>query len=284
MSDWFGSRSHGADGQCRARPRNARADARPRGEAGRGGRGRRGRPRDGARAGAERAAADGRGSGVLDGDRRVRGARRGPARAPRADPPRRSGGDGAAEERRPAAAGRADAASSRSSGRTPGWRRSWAAARRSSTRITASRPGRGWRRGWARTALLYAPGCHNHRWEPLIEGDLTVEFFDSTDLPAPVVHSETMAASIAFWFPPFAGGKVDASALLGPHHRPLHRHRSPGRTTSASTPPASPGSMSTARWWSTPGSGWTKGRTFFEEGNDERGRQRRSRRPDKASR
>ena len=39
--------------------------------------------------------------------------------------------------------------------------------------------------------LSFAQGCTNHRFEPLLTGDFTVEFFDSPDLSGPVAHTET---------------------------------------------------------------------------------------------
>ena len=117
-------------------------------------------------------------------------------------------------------------------------------------------------------ALLNAPGCQNHRWEPLIEGGLTVEFFASTDLSGPVVHSEPMPASIAFWIPPVAQGKVDYKAFSaritghftaresGPHNFGLH--------IAGHARLSVDGALVVDAW-----DGWTKGRTFFEEGNDE---------------
>jgi beta-glucosidase len=117
-------------------------------------------------------------------------------------------------------------------------------------------------------ALSYAAGCQNHRWEPLLTSDLTIDFFASTDLSGPVAHSEPMAASVAFWFPPFAGGKVDARAFSarvsgrftatgsGPHNFGLH--------AAAYARLLVDGKLVVDAW-----NRWTKGRTFFEEGNDE---------------
>ena len=115
--------------------------------------------------------------------------------------------------------------------------------------------------------LSYAKGCDNHRWEPVIEG-LTVKFFDSTDLSGPVAHSEQMERSVAFWNPPFADGKVDAAAFSacitghftaeesGPHRFGLHAAGYARLYVD--------GALVVDAW-----DGWTKGRTFFEEGNDE---------------
>ncbi|GGL77261.1 beta-glucosidase [Wenxinia marina] len=117
--------------------------------------------------------------------------------------------------------------------------------------------------------LTYAKGCDNHRWEPLIEGGLTIDYFDSTDWTGPAVHSETMEQSVAFLAPPYGGGKVDPRAFTarvtgsftaeadGPHRFGLHA-AGYGRlyVDGALVVDAEEGA-------------WAKGRTFFEEGNDE---------------
>lgn len=117
-------------------------------------------------------------------------------------------------------------------------------------------------------ALTYAPGCTNHRWEPLFTGPLEVDFFADRSLSGPVAHHETLDKGTAFWVPPFAGGQVDPNAFSA---------RMRGAFTPAESGPHRIGIFATGPvrvlldgkvvidLWS----GWTKGRTFFEEGCDE---------------
>ncbi len=117
-------------------------------------------------------------------------------------------------------------------------------------------------------SLAFAPGCTNHRWEPLWTGALTAEFFASTDLSGDPVHTEAMTEAIAFWFPPLAGGKVDPQRfsaritgqftpeVSGTHHFGLF---------SAGFSRLLVDGKTVADAWT----GWKKGRTFFEEGCDE---------------
>lgn len=117
-------------------------------------------------------------------------------------------------------------------------------------------------------ALTHAVGCSNRRWEPLIDGDFTVEYFATTDLTGPVVHTEVMDSSMAFWLAPIAEGKVSPEAFSA---------RISGRFTASgsgrhdfglhSTGPARlhvDGTRVVDVW-----DDWTRGRTFFEEGCDE---------------
>lgn len=116
--------------------------------------------------------------------------------------------------------------------------------------------------------LRFAAGCTNHRWEPLLRGPIHVDYFASTDLSGPVLHSETLDEAQAFWIPPVAGGKVNPAAFSA-------------RLTTRFTPETSgryrlgiavagyarvhvDGRLVANAW-----DGWTKGRTFFEEGCDE---------------
>lgn len=116
--------------------------------------------------------------------------------------------------------------------------------------------------------LEFAPGCTNHRWEPLWQGDLQAEFFAGRGLAGDPVHVETMDAATAFWFPPFAGGTVsltDFSVRIRGRFTPeadgLHRFG----VFSAGLSRLFVDGVLVADAWAT----WTKGRTFFEEGCDE---------------
>jgi beta-glucosidase len=116
--------------------------------------------------------------------------------------------------------------------------------------------------------LVFAEGCTNHRWEPLLTGPMTVDYFASTDLSGPAVHRDSLTDAVQFWVPPIAGGKVDPktfSVRLGGSF-------TPGRSAvyRAGVHATGPvrmlidGKLAVDAWTS-----WTPGRTFFEEGNDE---------------
>ncbi|SEQ30035.1 beta-glucosidase [Devosia sp. YR412] len=116
--------------------------------------------------------------------------------------------------------------------------------------------------------LRYAPGCTNHRFEPLLRGAFTVEYFANETLAGEPVHIGAQDEAQAFWIGNVAEGKVD----------PLHFS---ARLTGSFTPDTSgehrvgiyaagfakvfiDGQLVADDW-----TNWTKGRTFFEEGSDE---------------
>ena len=117
--------------------------------------------------------------------------------------------------------------------------------------------------------LTYAAGCQNHRWEPLIQGDITVEFFAFDDLGGTVLSSMSLQKSIEFLFPDPVHGKISQNHFscrarvlytaqeTGIHSFGLH---SAGRSRLLVD-----GTPVVDIW-----DDWTKGRTFFEEGCDER--------------
>lgn len=117
-------------------------------------------------------------------------------------------------------------------------------------------------------ALVHAAGCSNHRFEPAIDGPFTVEYHAGDDLSGPVAATETIDTSETFWIEPVAGGAVPAARFSA---------RIAGRYRPRETGPHSFGlhSAGYARLF-VDGElvvdcrdGWTKGRTFFEEGCDE---------------
>lgn len=117
-------------------------------------------------------------------------------------------------------------------------------------------------------ALTFAPGCTNHRWEPLLKGTFTVEFHRGRNLQGPVVHRETLTDLQSFWIPPIGGGQVDpadfSARITGsftPDASGLHRV---GVIAAGYARVKLDGRVIANAW-----EGWTKGRTFFEEGNDE---------------
>lgn len=116
--------------------------------------------------------------------------------------------------------------------------------------------------------LRHAAGCTNHRFEPLLTGDFTVEFFRGRALKGPPAHIGKMADLEAFWFPPFAEGKVDPadfSARIRGNFTPevSGRHRV-GVAAAGYAKVHVDGKLVANAW-----DGWKKGRTFFEEGCDE---------------
>ena len=119
-----------------------------------------------------------------------------------------------------------------------------------------------------RERLVYAPGATNHRFEPLLRGTFAVEFFASPDLSGPVVHRGTQENAEAFWIGAIAEGKVDplnfSARLTGtwtPEESGLYRV---GLYSAGLARLYVDGVLVTDSW-----TGWTPGRTFFEEGNDE---------------
>jgi beta-glucosidase len=116
--------------------------------------------------------------------------------------------------------------------------------------------------------LTYALGCTNRRWEPLLEGDVSVEFYASEDFSGGVVHRETMHNATTFWMSPFADGKVDPQhfstrlrATFVAEETGLHRL---GLFSAGYSRAYVDGHLVVDAW-----TDWTKGRTFFEEGCDE---------------
>lgn len=116
--------------------------------------------------------------------------------------------------------------------------------------------------------LSYAPGCTNHRFEPVLRGAFKVEYFANEKLSGEPVHIGEQDDAQAFWIGHVAEGKVD----------PLHFS---ARLTGTYTPQTSgthrvgiysagfarvyvDGKLIADAW-----TNWTKGRTFFEEGCDE---------------
>ena len=116
--------------------------------------------------------------------------------------------------------------------------------------------------------LVHAPGARNSRFEPVLAGELEVEFFALPDLSGPVVHTETMAGAEAFWFGAVGGGKVDPasySARLSGSFTPEQsgEHRV-GAYSAGFTKVYVEGKLIADAW-----TNWKAGRTFFEEGCDE---------------
>ena len=118
------------------------------------------------------------------------------------------------------------------------------------------------------SGLLYAEGCSNHRYEPLLTGPFKVEFFNSPDLLGKPVFTTTQESAEAFWFGNVAEGKVDPrqySVRLTGQFKPtvsgIHRVG----VFSAGLARVYVDGKPVADAWRH----WTRGRTFFEEGCDE---------------
>jgi beta-glucosidase len=116
--------------------------------------------------------------------------------------------------------------------------------------------------------LIHAPGCTNHRWEPLWTDELTAEFFEGPDMSGAPVHVERMDAATAFWIPPFANGRLSPTAFgarvsgqFAPAEDGLHRF---GLIAAGRARLFVDGALIADAL-----NGWKKGRTFFEEGCDE---------------
>ncbi|CAN7262658.1 glycoside hydrolase family 3 C-terminal domain-containing protein [Devosia sp. LjRoot3] len=116
--------------------------------------------------------------------------------------------------------------------------------------------------------LSYAVGCGNDRFEPLLRGTLTVEYFANERLAGEPVHIGTQEDAQAFWIGNVADGKVDplhfsarVRATYAPEKSGTHRVG----IYSAGFAKVFVDSKLVADAWTN----WTKGRTFFEEGCDE---------------
>lgn len=117
-------------------------------------------------------------------------------------------------------------------------------------------------------ALRFAQGCTNHRFEPLMKGEFSVEYFHGRALTGEVVHRALATEVQDFWFPPIAGGRVNptdwSARLTGtivPERSGLHHL---GLVVAGFARVFVDGQLVADAW-----TGWTKGQTFFEEGCNE---------------
>ncbi len=117
-------------------------------------------------------------------------------------------------------------------------------------------------------ALRFAPGCSADRFQPQLSGDFTVEFFAGRDFARGPVHSEPVADVTAFWIPPFGGAVLDpanfsarVSGVYVPQVSGVHHV---GVFCAGVARVLVDGVLVADAW-----TGWTPGRTFFEEGCDE---------------
>ena len=117
-------------------------------------------------------------------------------------------------------------------------------------------------------ALRFAPGCTNHRFEPLLNAPVTVEYFHGRALQGDAIHVETWDSATSFWVPPLADGKADPANFsvrmrtqFTADQAGAHRI---GVVVAGYAKVYLDGKLIANAW-----DGWTKGRTFFEEGCDE---------------
>jgi beta-glucosidase len=116
--------------------------------------------------------------------------------------------------------------------------------------------------------LAYAEGATNRRFEPLLEGEFQLEFYDSPDLSGPVMYRSTQTSAEAFWFGGVGGGKVEPAAYsvrLTGNFSPAASGEHQVGVFSAGHARVFVDDQLVADSWSH----WTAGRTYFEEGCDE---------------
>ena len=116
--------------------------------------------------------------------------------------------------------------------------------------------------------LTFARGCTNHRFEPVWEGDLRIDFYGNRAFEGAPVHSDEMAAAEAFWVPPFAFGTVTdgnfSARITGsftPARSGTHRF---GVACAGFAKMYLDGALIADAM-----TDWTPGRTYFEQGCDE---------------
>ena len=117
--------------------------------------------------------------------------------------------------------------------------------------------------------IAFAKGCANHRWEPVIDGEFHADYFDNEDLRGSAVYSEIIDGSVVFWHEEVAEGKVDSNAfsarVSGTFTAKEDGEHSFGLHAAAYAKLYVDGALVVDAWDT-----WCKGRTFFEEGCDER--------------
>lgn len=116
--------------------------------------------------------------------------------------------------------------------------------------------------------LDYAQGCTNQRFEPLLRGAFTVQYFDNRELAGEAAHVDSEEEAQAFWVGAVAQGKVDPARFsaritgrFAPERSGEHRV---GIYAAGLARVYVDGVLIADAW-----SDWTKGHTFFEEGCDE---------------
>ena len=115
--------------------------------------------------------------------------------------------------------------------------------------------------------LSFAPGCSNHRFEPVMTGALKFDFFANRSLSGAPVHSEMLDEALTLWLENTAGGKVDhkdfSVRVTGRIVTEAGLHRV-GAVSVGYMRVHVDGKLVANAW-----EGWTRGQTFFEEGCNE---------------
>ncbi|KRA44722.1 beta-glucosidase [Devosia sp. Root635] len=116
--------------------------------------------------------------------------------------------------------------------------------------------------------LRYAPGCTNHRFEPVLRGSFRVEYFANEKLDGAPVHIGMQDDAQAFWIGHVAEGKVDplhfSARLTGSYTPEVSGTHRVGIYSAGFARVFVDGKLIADAW-----TNWSKGRTFFEEGCDE---------------
>ena len=117
-------------------------------------------------------------------------------------------------------------------------------------------------------ALTYAPGCTNHRFEPLLTGALAVEYFAGRKLAGPGMHREVVQDAVLFWLNVVAGGRVEAgnfsARLTGSFVADVAGVYRVGVSSAGLARVLVDGRLVADAW-----THWVRGQTFFEEGCNE---------------
>ncbi|HEY4169637.1 MAG TPA: glycoside hydrolase family 3 C-terminal domain-containing protein [Reyranella sp.] len=116
--------------------------------------------------------------------------------------------------------------------------------------------------------LVYAPGCDNGRFQPLLNQRFEVEYFNSADLSGEVVHRDVHNGGEAFLVGNIADGKVNPeawSARFTTRFVPDESGEYYVGIAAAGLARVLVDDRLVADDWSN----WQKGRTYFEEGSDE---------------
>jgi beta-glucosidase len=114
--------------------------------------------------------------------------------------------------------------------------------------------------------VTYAPGCTNHRWEPILTGRFTVEWFAGESCTGTPVAVTEMTDLQAFWVPPLPEGLLPdgwSARISGSGIASV-----PGRYRIGAIA-TGPFRILVDGALVTDGRYWRRGRTFFEEGCDE---------------
>lgn len=116
--------------------------------------------------------------------------------------------------------------------------------------------------------LVYAQGCTNHRFEPLLAGPLEVSFYASPDFSGPVAFTRTLPSGEAWWSKGFSDGKVEDGHFTA---RAVGNY-TPTETATYHVGLMSAGGLSRVLLDGKPAvdawTNWRPGRTYFEEGSD----------------